>query len=95
MGCGCKTSGNKDILDSTSEGISSKKLGSRIISYTFKVLAFLLFIVFLPLLYIGYLSPFMIIGKFISFGKVSVSTIAGIIKNLSSELFKGETNKHE
>ena len=49
MGCGCKTSGNKDILDSTSEGISSKKLGSRIISYTFKVLAFLLFIVFLPL----------------------------------------------
>jgi len=37
----------------------------------------------------------MIIGKFISFGKVSVSTIAGITENLSSELFKGGTNKQE
>jgi len=43
----------------------------------------------------GYLSPFKIIGKFISLGKVSVSTIPGIIENLSSELFKGETNKQE
>ena len=44
---------------------------------------------------IGYLSPFITIGKFISFGKVSVSTIPGIIENLSSELFKGGTNKQE
>jgi hypothetical protein len=43
----------------------------------------------------GYLSPLITIGKFTSFGKVSVSTIPGIIENLSSVLFKGGTNKQE
>ena len=43
----------------------------------------------------GYLSPLITIGKFISKGCVSVSTIPGIIENLSSELFKGDTNKQE
>ena len=37
----------------------------------------------------------MTIGKLISFGKVSVSTIPGIIENLSSTLFNGGTNKQE
>ena len=49
MGCGCKSSGNANVIDSQSNSLSNKKLGSKIVSYTFKVLAFLLFIVFLPL----------------------------------------------
>jgi hypothetical protein len=44
---------------------------------------------------VGYLSPLITIGKLISLGKVSVSTIAGIIENLSSVLFNGGTNKQE
>ena len=38
---------------------------------------------------VGYLSPFITIGKFISVLKESVSTIPDIISNLSSLLFKG------
>jgi len=48
--------------------------------------------------YFGYFdkSVFnMMIGKFISLWYVSVSTIAGIMLNLSSVLFKGDTHKQE
>ena len=43
----------------------------------------------------GYLSPLIIIGKLTGKSNVSVSTIPGMIWNLSSLLFKTGTNKHE